>query len=316
MGRPQPKNAAPEIQVIIDFHTHIGQLYGLRGIGEGEPVTWKEIIARLDADGVDQAVLLPSGVSPEAVTFPSLVYWEGMSVRDQFLGAAQHRDRLIPFGDLDPRWLGNRPDTDFRPLLNWFLDHGARGIGEITANIPADDPRTVNLFRQIGELGLPVLIHNVGFQPGTYGLQDDPGMPRIERLLQAAPDTIIVGHGQGFWAEIGDDITPESKTGYPKGPVAAEGALPRLLRTYPNLYADISANSGHNALTRTPEFGVRFLNQYQDKLLFGTDHLYGMRDLHMPHLEYLKGLLAEGKLSQAAYDKITGLNALRILRPA
>jgi predicted TIM-barrel fold metal-dependent hydrolase len=302
--------------VVIDIHTHIGQLYGLYTIGEGQPITWEEIIARLDTEGIDQAVLLASGVSPEAVTFPSLVYCENMSVRDQFLGAARHADRLIPFGNLDPRWLGNKPTADFRPLLGWFLDHGARGIGEITANIPADDPRTVNLFQQIGELGFPVLIHNVGFQPGTYGLQDDPGMPRLEKLLQSAPDTIIIGHGQGFWAEIAADVTPETKMGYPKGPVTAEGALPRLLRTYPNLYADISANSGYNALTRTPEFGIRFLNEFQDKLLFGTDHTFGRRDLRMPHLPYLKGLLAEGKLSKAAYDKITGLNAHRILRPA
>lgn len=302
--------------MVIDFHTHIGQLYGLYTIGEGEPITWDEIIARLDTEGIDQAVMLPSGVSPEAVTFPSLIYCENMSVRDQFLGAVQHRDRLIPFGNIDPRWLGNKPTTDFRPLIGWYLDQGARGIGEITANIPADDPRTVNLFAQIGEFGLPVLIHNVGFQPGTYGLQDDPGMAKLERLLQSVPDTIVVGHGQGFWAEIGADVTAESKKGYPKGPVEAEGALSRLLRQYPNLYADISANSGHNALTRTPEFGVRFLNEFQDKLLFGTDHTFGRRDLHMPHLGYLKGLLAEGRLTQAAFDKIIGGNAQRILRPA
>lgn len=36
----------------------------------------------------------------------------------------------------------------------------------------------------------------------------------------------------------------------------------------------------------------------------------------MPHLAYLKQLLAEGQISQTAPDKITGLNALRLLRPA
>ncbi len=301
--------------MIIDVHTHIGQLYGLYTVGEGEPITWDEIIDRLDTEGVDKAVLLPSGVSPEAITFPSLIYCQNMSVRDQFLGAAQHPDRLIPFGDLDPRWLGNKPTADFRPLLGWFVDHGARGIGEITANIPADDPRTINLFRQIGEMGLPVLIHNVGFGAETYGLQDDPGMPRLERLLQEAPGTNIIGHGQGFWAEIAAGLAPEEKMGYPKGPVQEEGALPRLLRTYPNLYADISANSGFSALNRSPDLGLRLLEELQDKIMFGTDHTFGRRDLKMPHLAWLKGLKAEGQLSAEAYDKIVGENILGVLGP-
>jgi len=301
--------------VVVDVHTHIGQLYGLYTIDEGQPITWEEILARLDTEGVDKAVLLPSGVSPEAITFPSLIYSPSMSVRDQFLGAARYPDRLIPFGDLDPRWLGNKPTADFRPLLGWFVDHGARGIGEITANIPADDERTINLFRQIGDMGLPVLIHNVGFGAGTYGLQDDPGMPRLERLLQEAPETAIIGHGQGFWSEIAAGLTAEEKMGYPKGPVAAEGALPRLLRTYPNLYGDISANSGFNALNRSPELGIGLLEELQDKMMFGTDHTFGRRDLKMPHLGWLKGLKAEGKLSAEAYEKIVGGNILRVLGP-
>jgi len=34
----------------------------------------------------------------------------------------------------------------------------------------------------------------------------------------------------------------------------------------------------------------------------------------MPQLGYLKGLLAEGKLSQEAYEKIVGENAQRVLK--
>ena len=37
------------------------------------------------------------------------------------------------------------------------------------------------------------------------------------------------------------------------------------------MYADLSANSGLNAIARDPEFGIPFLNNFADKLLFGTD---------------------------------------------
>ena len=85
----------------------------------------------------------------------------------------------------------------------------------------------------------------------------------------------------------------------------------RLLRTCPNLYADLSANSGFNAITRDPEAGYRFLDEFQDKLLFGTDTCFA--EVRTPHLPYLRELLSKGKLSQVAFDKITSLNAQKLL---
>ena len=40
---------------------------------------------------------------------------------------------------------------------------------------------------------------------------------------------------------------------------------------YPNLFADTSANSANNALSRDPEFTRDFLSRHQDKLHFGSD---------------------------------------------
>ena len=101
--------------------------------------------------------------------------------------------------------------------------------------------------------------------------------------------------------------------GYPTGPVLEEGAVARLLRRYPNLYCDMSAGSGFGALTRDPAYGIRFLNEFQDRVLFATDVCSAGPKGRMPHLGYLRQLLAEGSLSQAAFDKITYQNALRIL---
>ncbi len=299
--------------MIIDFHTHIGD-FGLgRGI-EDSGVTFENLIERLDDEGIDQAVLLPIYVSPDAI-YPGFILNPHMSVHDQVLDAARYADRIIPFGNLDPRWSGSATRGDFAPYLDWFAEQGCRGIGEVTANIPFDDSRVVNMFRQVGERHWPVVFHGTGFAPGTYGLQDDPGSPRLEKLLEEAPETIVVGHGPGFWAEIGPDVTPEGKNGYPSGPITADGSLPKLLRRFPTLYCDISAGSGYRALTRDRDYGIRFLEEFQDQVLFATDVTSCRPEARTDHLGLLQRLRDEGSLSQEAYDKITGGNALRLLRP-
>ena len=192
-----------------------------------------------------------------------------MSVRDQFLGAARHADRLIPFGNLDPRWLGNKP-TATSGLPGWFLMQAPAASVRSRPTSPPMTRARSTFFQQIGswasrphpQRGVPARHLRPPVTPACPGW----------RSLQSAPDTIIIGHGQGFWAEIAADVTPETKMG-PQGPVTAEGALPGCCGP-PQPLCRHSANSGYNALTRTPEFGIRFLNEFQDKLLFGTDHLW------------------------------------------
>jgi predicted TIM-barrel fold metal-dependent hydrolase len=298
--------------MIIDFHAHIGDLLLDRNDGH-VPITWENLIARLDQEGINKAAVLPVyNSSPEGSPAGIAVLDDRMSVRDQVLDAARYPDRIIPFGNMDPRWLYNDPKSDFGPILDWFIEHGCKGIGEVTANIPFDDLRTINMFRQCGRKGLMVTIESAGLQAGPYGLQDDPGMPRLEHLLQQAHETIVIAHGPGFWAEMGAWITPQQRWSYPKGPIVEEGATWRLLRTYPNFYADLSANSGFNAITRDPEAGIRFLIEFQDRLLFGTDTCSD--DVRAPHQKYLRELLQAGKISQGVFDKIMGGNAMKLLR--
>ena len=56
-----------------------------------------------------------------------------------------------------------------------------------------------------------------------------------------------------------------------KGPVKEGGRLVCLMRNYKNLYADLSANSGGCAIMRDEKFGLQFLEEFQDRLMFGTD---------------------------------------------
>jgi predicted TIM-barrel fold metal-dependent hydrolase len=308
--------------MIIDFHTHVGDHRTPESM-DRLPVTWEGLIERLDEEGIAKAVVLPSGVSPESVKTPSLFVPHG-DILSQLEAAQRYPERIIPFGNLDPRMeclgnleshqVDNPPETDFSWILNRFREFGCVGIGEITANLAVDDPRVINLFRQCGEFDLPVLYHCTGPGRGVYGLFDDVGLPRLENLLQALPDTTVIGHAPGFWAEIEGDITVEKKFIYPTGPIQKEGALSRLLRSYPNLYADISATSGFNAISRDRAFGVRFLTEFQDKILFGTDVCFGGPDGRMPHLEYLRKLCEEGLITSQVFAKITGENALKILK--
>jgi predicted TIM-barrel fold metal-dependent hydrolase len=276
-------------------------------------MTWDGLLRRLDDEGIDRAVFLPVyNASPEQTPWGFLA-GERMFVRDQVVDARRHADRIVCFGNIDPRWGGNHADTDFGPILDWFQEQGCRGMGELCANLPYDDARNVNLFRQLGCRGLPATIESCNAGWGL-GYQDDPGSPRLERLLRLAPQTVVIGHGPAFWAEIAPVSGSAAKGGYPRGRVNEEGSLARLFRTYPNLHADLSAASAFNALSRDLGYGVRFLEEFQDRLLFGTDII--SRDPSRRGAEQravdglLDELLAEGQVSEARWQAIAWHNGL------
>jgi predicted TIM-barrel fold metal-dependent hydrolase len=58
---------------------------------------------------------------------------------------------------------------------------------------------------------------------------------------------------------------------YPQGTVTPGGITDRLLTEYPNMFGDLSAGSGLNALVRDEDHTRAFLERHQDKLLFGSD---------------------------------------------
>jgi hypothetical protein len=80
----------------------------------------------------------------------------------------------------------------------------------------------------------------------------------------------FIGHAQTWWANI-DAGHGDQSVLYPKGAVAANGLTDRYLRDYPNMFGDLSAGSGLNALTRDEAFTREFLTRHQDKLIFGSD---------------------------------------------
>lgn len=285
--------------MLIDIHRHLGRI-----VREDTPITAEDLIADMDKKGIDMSVVLPLDATPEGLF--------SFFTNEQVLEACgKYPNRLIPFCKLDPRQMDNSPDTDFSWVLADYKKLGCRGVGEITANLYIDDPLCINLFRQCGNAGMPVLFHLVSRIGGTYGLVDNIYLPRLEKVISELKDTVFIGHAMSFWAEISGDVEEDTRMEYPKGPVEKPGRLAELLGKYANLYGDLSAGSGFNAITRDPDYGIRFLEEFQNKLLFGTDVCRHNQDA--PIVAYFEDLRVSGRISAGAYEKITHLNMERIL---
>ena len=290
--------------MIIDIHLHTTRTKGVPQTKKGDNfASPEELIAIMDRTGVDMAVLLPY-ISPECMTQYS-------PTEDILEICARYQDRFIPFCNIDPRAGSNSPKTDHSRQLLYYKERGCKGVGEVTANLRFDDPIVLNFFKHCEACSMPVLFHIAPRKGGCYGLIDELGLPRLEKVLKRFPDLTIIGHSQPFWAEISGDATEKNRNEYPEGKVAPGGALPRLFDAYPNLYGDISARSGYTAITRDLEFGYAFIEKYQDRLFFGTDCCTPEQDHR--HAEYLRGALKNGHISSEAFEKVAWRNANEVL---
>jgi hypothetical protein len=277
--------------MIIDIHAHSGRL-----LVDKPFLQPGVLISILDREGIDRACLM-AVENPEELDF----YFTTEQVLE---ACARFPERLIPFCSVDPRH--RYPESfDPRPVIQEYAERGCRGFGEVLAGVPIDYPGLQQIYAACGEFGLPVLFH-----ADHHICSDEPGAPRLERMLQTYPDTVFIGHSTRFWAEISQDadLDPVRLAAYPSGPVTPTGPTDHLLGQYPNLYGDLSAGSGYRALTRDPAFGLDFLERRQDKLLFGTDVLYP--DQALPILNFLRTC----PIGEAAREKILQRNAQRLLK--
>ena len=176
-------------------------------------------------------------------------------------------DTVVSLAHLHPkeyRYFANElPDIpETRAVLERFLRMGAIGIGEQKFPVSADSS-AIDLVASIAaEHRVPVLLH---FEAGKYNLDFD----RFHRVLERHKDVRFIGHAQTWWANI--DAGYDNKDPYPKGPVKPGGITDRLLSDYPNMYGDMSANSGLNSMLRDEDRAREFLRRHQDKLMFGSD---------------------------------------------
>ena len=290
----------------IDIHVHTSESKWLTYDRESRYATPEELIAIYDSIGVERGVLLPEiSVETGFQTTSNFEIWRIVQ---------RYPDRFSWFCNVDARQGTNSPATDFSAHLAQCRENGAQGIGELTTNLYFDDPLMTNLFRYAEKAGMPVIFH-IGNRGGDYGVVDDIGLPALERTLAAFPKLVFLGHSQKFWAELGGGLTPEERDGYPTGRVAPGGRVPELMRRYPNLMGDLSAGSGYNAMTRDPEFAYQFMEEFQDRLFYGTD-ICDPRNVERPMLKlarFLDEACEGGRISREAYYKISRGNAERLL---
>ena len=175
---------------------------------------------------------------------------------------AAHPKNFVRFVSADIR----KPESF--DLLKKSAMAGAIGFGEIKFHLANDGPEMTRLYDLAADLKVPVLIHFADFDqvPGE-GPYSGP-FKNLPNVLKKHPKTTFIAHADGFWANISADVQP---TPYPEGKVKPGGLSDKLLADFGNLYADMSANSGNNAINRDREFYAGFVKRHQDKLMFGCD---------------------------------------------
>ena len=244
----------PAAEPIIDIHQHTN--YRDR--------TNEVLIAHQRAMGVTQTILLPSGT---AVNRPST----GDGKYNGLGGAkAGGNETVLELARQLPKefLLGANEVTDLpeaRTEIEKYLKLGAVIIGEQKFSVECDSAESQVLYALAAEYRVPILLH---FQHGTY----NRGFERFHKMLEKFPQTNFIGHAQTMWANI-DRNHADQTVLYPKGKVTAGGITDRYLTDYPNMFADMSAGSGLNALTRDEEHARGFFERHQDKILYGSDCL-------------------------------------------
>lgn len=289
--------------MFIDVHVHVTRIHGPYRSGKDAFATAEQLLARYDKIGVERAVLLPI-VSPEC--------GHGVQAVEDILEIAeQNPGKFIPFCNVDPRSMTNGSDAPLCDMLRYYRDKGCKGIGEVTANLPFMNPLVQNLFKEAEDAEMPLIFHISPSIGWNYGLYDDPGLPQLEMSLQRFPNLKFFGHSQAFWAEIARLETPGERISYPNSLVKEEGVVQKLMRKYHNLYGDLSAGSGCNALKRDRAYAIKFMNEFQDRLMFGTDIC--APETPTPLVDFMLDLRDNNDISETVFKKIARENAVRIL---
>lgn len=144
-----------------------------------------------------------------------------------------------------------------------YLKLGAVMIAELKFGVECDSPAMQKIYLLAQDYDVPVLMH---WQHQKY----NHGFERFYRMLEKYPRVNFIGHAQTWWANV-DKNHRDQAVLYPKGLVTPGGLTEKYLADYPNMYGDLSAGSGLNALTRDESFTPGFFARHQDKLLYGSD---------------------------------------------
>lgn len=260
-------SAAPasKAEPIIDIHQHTN--YG----GQRDQKTWQQIqparsddqmIAHQRNMGATTTILLPSG-KPVLRESTHQGRSNGLESTCTSNEACMAIAKMYPGEFL---FAANEvADLDEAPVtIEKFLKLGAVMIAEQKFGVDCDSAAMQKLYKLAETYNVPILMH---WQVGSYNY----GFDRFYKMLEKYPKTKFIGHAQTFWANIDKKCDNDPHHLYPSGKVTPGGITDRYLSDYPNMFGDLSAGSGNNALKRDPDHTRGFLERHQDKLVFGSD---------------------------------------------
>lgn len=237
---------------IIDIHQHLGYA------GRADDA----VLVHQRGMGVTKTILLPAG---RPVNRPSTHDGVSNGLQAKALGnaacyqfaKAHSKEYLFAANEV--------PDLDDATQeIEKYLKLGAVMIGESKFGVDCDSAAMQRIYEVAQAWHVPVLMH---WQVGMYNY----GFDRFHKMLEKYPRVNFIGHAQTWWANVDKNNVDDPKNLYPKGPITPGGLTERYLAQYPNMFGDLSAGSGLNALTRDETFTPGFLERHQDKLLYGSD---------------------------------------------
>lgn len=158
--------------------------------------------------------------------------------------------------------------------LKFFKQFGLEYRNSDGSLIKIDDPRFDPIWMTCGQLGIPIIMHTA--DPSAFFEPITPNNERYEELsrhadwafpsdkfpsrdsLHTARNNVIAKHPETTFiaAHLGNDAEDLKQTA-------------QWLDKYPNLYVEIASRIAE--LGRQPYTARKFLVQYQDRILFGTD---------------------------------------------
>jgi predicted TIM-barrel fold metal-dependent hydrolase len=260
---------------VIDFHTHITGAGGLNGPGRLRwSATPEECLAVMDRKNIRTMVDVTGGYGDnlkEAV---------GKLAKD-------HPGRFVVF--TEPAW--SRAAEPGYPQAQADLIRQAHEIGagglkilktlglylreNVTAGplVKVDDRRFDPMWEAAGALEMPVAIHTS--DPEAFFLPIDRFNERYEEL-HAHPDWSFQGKDFPSNRELQEArrnvMRRHPRTQFVCLHTADSEDLPYVsecLDAHPNMHVDIAARIGE--LGRQPRAARKFIDRYQDRVVFGTD---------------------------------------------
>ncbi len=224
---------------IIDTHEHIEDL-----------TRAKVLISAHETTGISKTILVPSPT--ETLTLNGHKSFTGYreNTDDIFDIAKEYPDKFIPFCTVNPL------DSDALAYLKGCIDRGGKGIKLYNGHsyyynifsIPLDSPRMLPIYAFAERNEVPLLFH---INITKYGQELERILAKYPALVMSVPHFMV--------SSIGLD------------------RVSALFRTYPNLYTDMSFGSpefmaaGFRRISKDPGKYANFINEFQDRILFGAD---------------------------------------------